>query len=357
MAIRSVEYLQSLVRELAKLPDETEWVEFKCNNKQPQMIGEYISALSNSAALCERPKAYLVWGVDDATHKIVGTEFQYRKMKKGNEELEAWLSRMLSPRINFRFFEVPMDEGIVVLIEIPCAEKQPVQFAGGEYIRIGTNKKNLKEYPDKERELWRTFDSTPYELRIAMGNLNEDEMVSLLDYSKYYDKLEMPIPRNRDKVLEDLQHEKFIMKKDKEETNENDDDNKQQKKHADARKVHADAEKTEDLPKNHEKGSETVNFDNQEKQARCRAQAAIWYEKEGFERIQAIRKTLESENRNRFSVNREGICSISIGKRKYRRIGILKGYPFGQTEVIREKLKKDGFITSMGCNNYLWISW
>ena len=103
-------------------------------------------------------------------------------------------------------------------------------------------------------------------------------------------------------------YEKFIMKKDKEETNENDDDNKQQKKHA-------DAEKTEDLPKNHEKGSETVNFDNQEKQARCRAQAAIWYEKEDFERIQAIRKTLESENRNRFSVNREGICSIFIGKR------------------------------------------
>ena len=122
------------------------------------------------------------------------------------------------------------------------------------------------------------------------------------------------------------------MKKDKEETNENDDDNKQQK-NPDARKVHADAEKTEDLPKNHEKGSETVNFDNQEKQARCRAQAAIWYEDEGFERIQAIRKTLESENRNRFSVNREGICSISIGKRKYRRVGILKGYPFGQTEV------------------------
>ena len=35
-----------------------------------------------------------------------------------------------------------------------------------------------------------------------MGNLDEDEMASLLDYSRYYDKLEMPIPRNRDKVLE-----------------------------------------------------------------------------------------------------------------------------------------------------------
>ena len=44
-----------------------------------------------------------------------------------------------------------MDEGTVVLMEIPCAEKQPVQFAGGEYTRIGTNKKNIKEYPDKKK--------------------------------------------------------------------------------------------------------------------------------------------------------------------------------------------------------------
>ena len=32
MSITSIEYLQSLVRELIKLPSETEWVEFKCNN-------------------------------------------------------------------------------------------------------------------------------------------------------------------------------------------------------------------------------------------------------------------------------------------------------------------------------------
>ena len=214
MAIRSVEYLQSLVRELVKLPDETEWVEFKCSNKDPQMIGEYISALSNSAALVGKPKGYLVWGVQDDTHEITGTGFQYRRMKKGNEELEAWLSRMLSHRIDFQFYEIPMEEGQVVLLEIPCAEKQPVHFAGVEYIRIGTNKKNLKEYPDKERSLWRTFETTPYELRMVMTNLSEEDMINLLDYSEYYDKLEMPIPRNRDKVLEDLQHEKFIEKND-----------------------------------------------------------------------------------------------------------------------------------------------
>ena len=46
MTLRITGYLESLVRELVKLPKETEWVEFKCNNKKPQMIGEYISSLT-----------------------------------------------------------------------------------------------------------------------------------------------------------------------------------------------------------------------------------------------------------------------------------------------------------------------
>lgn len=85
-------------------------------------------------------------GIKDDTHEIIDTQFQYQTMKKGNEELEAWLLHMVSPRINFKFYEI--------------------------------------------------------------------ELVVLLDYPKYYDKMEMPIPRNRDKVLDDLQNEKFIIKND-----------------------------------------------------------------------------------------------------------------------------------------------
>ena len=59
---RPAEYLVSLVRELCKLPHETEWAEFKQSNSNPQEIGEYISALANSAALEGKAFAYLVWG-------------------------------------------------------------------------------------------------------------------------------------------------------------------------------------------------------------------------------------------------------------------------------------------------------
>ncbi|MCM1049651.1 MAG: hypothetical protein NC433_14640 [Clostridiales bacterium] len=48
-----------------------------------------------------------------------------------------------------------------------------------KYIRVGTNKKNLKEYPDKERELWQAFDTTPYELRLAKVMLRKMKSLSL----------------------------------------------------------------------------------------------------------------------------------------------------------------------------------
>jgi hypothetical protein len=52
---RSSEYLASLVRELCALPRETEWVEFKVNDAEPQDIGEQVSALANAPALANKP--------------------------------------------------------------------------------------------------------------------------------------------------------------------------------------------------------------------------------------------------------------------------------------------------------------
>ena len=57
--ITNQDYLKNLVRELTKLP-----YEIKVNNIEPQMIGEYISALSNSATLFGRTKGYLIWGYE-----------------------------------------------------------------------------------------------------------------------------------------------------------------------------------------------------------------------------------------------------------------------------------------------------
>ena len=96
-----MENLDKLVLELCKLPQETGWVEFKHNNCDPKMVGEDISALANSAVIADRSYAYMIWGVDDNTHEIIGTKVSLKKEKKGNQELENWLRYLLSKNADF----------------------------------------------------------------------------------------------------------------------------------------------------------------------------------------------------------------------------------------------------------------
>jgi len=207
---RTPEYLAGLVRELCKLPRETEWLEFKGNNADPQEIGEYLSALANSAAYNGKAFAYLVWGIEDETHRVVGTRFSPLTSKKGNEPLESWLLRLLTPKIHFRFHEFTLDGEPVVLLEVGAAFRHPVRFQNDEFIRIGSVKKPLKEAPDRERELWRVFDQTPFERGTALDGVRADEVLRLLDYPAYFDLLERTLPANRDGIIEALADDGLI---------------------------------------------------------------------------------------------------------------------------------------------------
>jgi len=57
--------LKKKLDELRALPHETEWVEFKQNNANPQEIGGYLSAISNSASIHRKEKGYIIWGIED----------------------------------------------------------------------------------------------------------------------------------------------------------------------------------------------------------------------------------------------------------------------------------------------------
>ncbi len=205
-----VSELQRLLRRLVSFAHETEWVEFKHSYADPEDIGEYVSALSNSAALHGKESAYLVWGVRDITHEIVGTKFKPRQAKKGNEELENWLLRLLSPRIDLRIHEFLVDSHEIVIFEIQPANRTPVRFSGTEYIRVGSLKKRLAEYPEKERALWAVFSASPFENGWAVKDMTSDDVLRLIDYPTCFELLGQPLPDNRSAILERLTQEKVI---------------------------------------------------------------------------------------------------------------------------------------------------
>jgi len=147
--------LVALVDELRALPTETEWLEFKRNKADPHEIGEYLSALANEACLRSQARGYLVFGIDDATHEVVGTSFDPYALKgKGNQDLLPWLSAKLKPNPGVEPWIVDHPAGRVVLLTVGPAPNRPVVFSEKGYARAGTSKVELSRHPEKERALW-----------------------------------------------------------------------------------------------------------------------------------------------------------------------------------------------------------
>ena len=167
--------LKELLNELVRQPQETEWVEFKLNYQSPEEIGEYISALSNGASLHNQVSAYLIFGVEDKTHLIKGTTFHAKSTKKGNEELESLLINRLNPKIDFVIYEFDTEENKhISMFVIPATKNQPVEFINQSYIRIGSTKRKLNEFPQKQAKIWNQ-NTLSFEKEIAKENLEASE--------------------------------------------------------------------------------------------------------------------------------------------------------------------------------------
>ena len=137
--------------------DECEYVEFKNNypaEKYAQDIGEYISALSNSAALHKQNYAYMIWGVENSTRKILGTNFVFDLDFNGSEVFKHYLARNLDPRISIKFEEIFISNDRLVCLTIPAAKEVITEFNHERFIRIGSSKERLKKFPKYEAELW-----------------------------------------------------------------------------------------------------------------------------------------------------------------------------------------------------------
>jgi predicted HTH transcriptional regulator len=68
----------------------------------------------------------------------------------------------------------------------------------------------LKDFPEKERALWRIFDQRPFEPGTACAHVEADEVLKLLDYPAYFDLLEQTLPDGRAAILEALGNDGLI---------------------------------------------------------------------------------------------------------------------------------------------------
>ncbi len=202
------------LKEVLALGQETEWIEYKVNNSSPQEIGEYISALSNSASYHERDKAYLIFGVEDGTYRVVGTTFKPRQEKIGSQELENWLATQLNPAVDFTIHEFSFEYKPVVVFVIDATRHTPVSFKGKPYIRIGSYKKSLDDHPERERKIWNQTNRYSFEQELALTGVTDEGVLNLIDYAGYLDLTGQVHPGSGSGILDRLQQEKIIFRRD-----------------------------------------------------------------------------------------------------------------------------------------------
>jgi len=197
---------KKMLFELISYQYEKEWIELKENWYEKDSIGEYISALSNSATMNDTDFGYLIWGINDKTHEIIGTTFDFDREEK-NESLKHYLSRYLSPSINYAFEEMYIDNKRVVTLTIPSAKLIPTEFKKERYIRVGSSKESLRKFPHLEADLWiklKKFDESIINKESPKQNLSFNKLLVYyasknltLNNNTFLDNLSFYIPNTK----------------------------------------------------------------------------------------------------------------------------------------------------------------
>lgn len=204
------EDLIQLIDQLIARSTESQTVEFKASNDDAFMIGKDISALSNAAAIEGQDYAYMLWGVDDATHGIIGTTFNPLAAKHKGQELELWLRLKLSKNAEFKFIPMDYRGHRTVILRIWPATGYPVAFDGTEYIRSGTSTQPIAKNSQRERRLWEVTKSEAFEDQIAAQWLTAEETLAMLDWNTYFRQTGTPLPSNRTEILHYLESDHII---------------------------------------------------------------------------------------------------------------------------------------------------
>lgn len=202
----------ALVDDLRRLPAETDWVEFKVSNADPQRWGRTVSAIANSARLADKLSGHLVWGIEDAAHEVVGTGFEPGAAKQGNEPLPFWLEKALQPGLVPRFEPVEHPGGRVVVLEVPAAHTVPVNFQGIAYVRVGSATLKLADHPPREAALIDKLRPFVWEQGASKTFVSAEEVLDLRDFPAYVTLTKQPMPEGQARVLERLAEDRLIVR-------------------------------------------------------------------------------------------------------------------------------------------------
>lgn len=154
------EKLKLILDQLRNLPTETEWCEFKpAGGIDLDKLGRYFSAVSNEARLHNEVYGWIVFGIHDKTHEIIGTNYKDTPISLDN--LKRELTQHTTNGIGFvGVYEFFISGKRVLMFSVPPAPYgMPVAWKNKLYGRVGSslgllNQDEIDRIRDLKQQDW-----------------------------------------------------------------------------------------------------------------------------------------------------------------------------------------------------------
>jgi len=176
-----IELLQII--EKLKENDEVPYIEAKVNLDDLVKIGETISAVSNSASYNNEEYGYLIFGLKDKNWVVIGTNFDLKKKKKGNQDATLWLLNSLNQRY-FEVFDFELTDKKLQVLKVVNCENTPIKFKNEAFIRINSHNQKLNDYNEIERAIWSKKPNFDWSAQICEAATMEDLDEEALEIAK-----------------------------------------------------------------------------------------------------------------------------------------------------------------------------
>lgn len=132
----SEDELKGMLTELLKLP-ENEYIEFKeaGNKYDMDKLGKYFSAIGNEATLHDKQCGWIIFGVKDKTHEVVGTNYC---INEDFNSVKKQISDNTTDNVTFiDIYSLLYNNKRVIMFQVPAAIGTPINWKGYPYGRVG----------------------------------------------------------------------------------------------------------------------------------------------------------------------------------------------------------------------------
>ena len=134
--LKNTEELIDILLEMLKNP-ENEYVEFKKakNNFDIDKLGKYFSAMSNEATLKDKQYGWIIFGIDDKTHNIEGTNYCFNN---DFNDIKKQISDNTTDNVSFiEIYPLIYQGSRLIMFQVPAAIGTPMNWKGFPYGRTG----------------------------------------------------------------------------------------------------------------------------------------------------------------------------------------------------------------------------